>query len=228
MTDAAPSDQPQIEHAEVVGEEEHGDAVTSPAKVMRIGTMVKTLLEEVRMAPLDEPSRERLAEIYERSIAELSEALSPDLQHELKMLALPFRDGEVPSEGEIRVAKAQLVGWLEGLFHGIQATLFAQQLAARQQLEQIRQLPPGSMQGDAAGMPGMPPQPDRPGTYLWSELGGIPATRRSGRHPCQSPFWAGSVTTAVTEAAQFAVWQGSRPVRSRSRTPASRRSGRDP
>ena len=108
--------------------------------------------------------RERLAEIYERSIVELSEALSPDLQHELKMLTLPFRDGEVPTEGEIRVAKAQLVGWLEGLFHGIQATLFAQQLAARQQLEQIRQLPPGIQ-------PGVPPQgpqpgPDRPGTYL--------------------------------------------------------------
>ena len=142
--------------------------MTSPAKVMRIGSMVKMLLEEVRAAPLDEPSRERLAEIYERSVAELSEALSPDLQHELKMLALPFRDGEIPTEGEIRVAKAQLVGWLEGLFHGIQATLFAQQLAARQQLEQIRQLPPGAQPGP--GMPGsagqqFPPQ-ERPGTYL--------------------------------------------------------------
>ena len=136
---------------------------TSPAKVMRIGSMVKMLLEEVRAAPLDEPSRERLAEIYERSIAELSDALSPDLQHELKMLALPFRDGEVPTEGEIRVAKAQLVGWLEGLFHGIQATLFAQQLAARQQLEQIRQLPPGS--AAPGGGPQLPPQ-ERPGTYL--------------------------------------------------------------
>ena len=123
---------------------------------MRIGSMVKMLLEEVRAAPLDEPSRERLAEIYERSIAELSEALSPDLQQELKMLALPFRDGEIPTEGEIRVAKAQLVGWLEGLFHGIQATLFAQQLAARQQLEQMRQLPPG-----AVG-PGMIPGAARP------------------------------------------------------------------
>jgi hypothetical protein len=159
------------EHGEIVepvatggasGELE-GDAVTSPAKVMRIGSMVKTLLEEVRAAPLDEPSRERLAEIYERSIIELSDALSPDLRQELKMLALPFRDGEVPSEAEIRVAKAQLVGWLEGLFHGIQATLFAQQLAARQQLEQIRQLPPG--QGPGPGT--LPSQPgDRPGTYL--------------------------------------------------------------
>jgi Bacterial proteasome activator len=154
-----------VEHGEVVDRppdagEPGSDAVTSPAKVMRIGSMVKMLLEEVRAAPLDEPSRERLAEIYERSITELSDALSPDLQQELKMLALPFRDGEIPSESEIRVAKAQLVGWLEGLFHGIQATLFAQQLAARQQLEQIRQLPPGQ-----PGPPGQQP-PDRPGTYL--------------------------------------------------------------
>ena len=164
MTDAQPHESTEgqpAERGELVappeaavepeGAEELGDAVTSPAKVMRIGSMVKMLLEEVRAAPLDEPSRERLAEIYERSVAELSDALSPDLQHELKMLALPFRDGEIPTEGEIRVAKAQLVGWLEGLFHGIQATLFAQQLAARQQLEQIRQLPPG-----AAGPQGMP------------------------------------------------------------------------
>ena len=179
MTDAAadPSAAAPTEHGELVlpdeaaaeaANDEMGDAVTSPAKVMRIGSMVKMLLEEVRAAPLDEPSRERLAEIYERSVAELSEALSPDLQHELKMLALPFRDGEVPTEGEIRVAKAQLVGWLEGLFHGIQATLFAQQLAARQQLEQIRQLPPGAQPG-MPGMPGQPPsgpQPERPGTYL--------------------------------------------------------------
>ena len=161
-------DDGQIERGELVEPEAEsapapeGDAVTSPAKVMRIGSMVKMLLEEVRTAPLDEPSRERLAEIYERSITELSDALSPDLQHELKMLALPFRNGEVPSDSEIRVAKAQLVGWLEGLFHGIQATLFAQQLAARQQFEQIRQLPAGQ------GLPGPPDQrpPDRPGTYL--------------------------------------------------------------
>ena len=139
------------------------ETVSEPAKVMRIGSMVKQLLEEVRGATLDEASRERLAEIYERSIVELQDAMSPDLQHELAMLALPFRDGEVPSEGELRIAKAQLVGWLEGLFHGIQATLFAQQLAARQQLEQMRQLParPGGM------MPEGPRGTDeRPGTYL--------------------------------------------------------------
>ena len=117
--------------------------MSAPAKVMRIGSMVKQLLEEVRAAPLDDASRERLAEIYERSIVELSEALSPDLQDELRNLALPFNEGVIPSDAELRIAKAQLVGWLEGLFHGIQATLFAQQLAARQQLEQMRQLPPG-------------------------------------------------------------------------------------
>jgi len=165
--DAAPAG----EEAEEAEEAEQGDAITSPAKVMRIGSMVKMLLEEVRAAPLDAPSRERLAEIYERAVTELSDALSPDLQHELKMLALPFRDGEVPTEGEIRVAKAQLVGWLEGLFHGIQATLFAQQLVARQQLEQMRQLPPGVQPGmpggpGGPGGPQYPPQPDRPGTYL--------------------------------------------------------------
>jgi hypothetical protein len=123
------------------------ETITEPAKVMRIGSMVKQLLDEAHATTLDEPSRERLAEIYERSIVELSDALSPDLQHELKMLALPFNEGTIPSEAELRVAKAQLVGWLEGLFHGIQATLFAQQIAARQQLEQMRQLPNGMPQG---------------------------------------------------------------------------------
>jgi hypothetical protein len=163
-----------VEHGEVVesgtpadaADGDAGDAVTSPAKVMRIGSMVKALLEEVRAAPLDEPSRERLAEIYERSVVELSEALSPDLQEELKTLALPFQDGAVPSEGEIRVAKAQLVGWLEGLFHGIQATLFAQQLAARQQLEQMRQLPPGTAIPPELRQPGQDRPDERMGTYL--------------------------------------------------------------
>lgn len=140
------------------------ETVTEPAKVMRIGSMVKQLLDEVRSSPLDDASRGRLAEIYERSIVELADALSPDLQQELRMLALPFED--TPSDAELRIAQAQLVGWLEGLFHGIQATLFAQQLAARQQLEQMRQLPQGIV---APG--GMPPgrvveASERPGTYL--------------------------------------------------------------
>ena len=163
---------PIVEHGELVeddqqypddGEETPHGAVTEPAKVMRIGSMVKQLLEEVRSAPLDEASRERLAEVYERSVTELSDALSPDLQDELRMLALPFDADGIPTDAELRIAQAQLVGWLEGLFHGIQATLFAQQLAARQQLEQMRQLP----QGVPGGAPGQgPPQPERPGTYL--------------------------------------------------------------
>jgi Protein of unknown function (DUF2587) len=169
-----PNAQPTGEHIEPVEPVEHGElvdamgvvdesveTVSAPAKVMRIGSMVKQLLEEVRSAPLDDASRERLAEIYERSIVELSEALSPDLQDELRNLALPFRDGVVPSDSELRVAQAQLVGWLEGLFHGIQATLFAQQLAARQQLEQMRQLPAGASNPGVDGAPG-----ERPGTYL--------------------------------------------------------------
>jgi len=146
---------PGQQMGEVESPEQELENVIEPAKVMRIGSMVKQLLEEVRGTPLDERSRERLAEIYERSIVEISSALSPDLAQELHELALPFREGEVPSEGELRVAKAQLVGWLEGLFHGIQATLFAQQVAARQQLEQMRQIPQ-NMSG-----------PDQvPGTYI--------------------------------------------------------------
>jgi hypothetical protein len=140
------------------------ESVTEPAKVMRIGSMVKQLLEEVRAAPLDEASRERLAEIYERSVTELSMALSPDLQEELHMLALPFDHEGIPSESELRVAKAQLVGWLEGLFHGIQATLMAQQFAARQQLEQMRELPGGPPQGFPQSP--NPAVAERPGTYL--------------------------------------------------------------
>src|ERR1700735_5429198 len=118
-----------------------GDDITGmveqPAKVMRIGTMIKQLLEEVRAAPLDEAGRQRLREIHESSIRELEEGLAPELRDELDRLTLPFRAG-VPSEAELRIAQAQLVGWLEGLFHGIQTALFAQQMAARQQLEEMR------------------------------------------------------------------------------------------
>jgi hypothetical protein len=114
------------------------DSVNQPAKVLRIGSMVKTLLDEVRAAPLDEKSRVRLREIYEQSIADLSEGLSPDLVAELERMAPPF-DVAAPSDAELRIAQAQLVGWLEGLFQGIQATLMSQQMAARAQLEEMRQ-----------------------------------------------------------------------------------------
>jgi hypothetical protein len=121
------------------------DLVQQPAKVMRIGTMIKQLLEEVKAAPLDDASRNRLRDIHKSSIAELEEGLAPELRDELERLALPFGDEAVPSDAELRIAQAQLVGWLEGLFHGIQTALFAQQMAAQAQLEQMRQgaLPPG-------------------------------------------------------------------------------------
>jgi hypothetical protein len=117
------------------------DLIEQPAKVMRIGSMVKQLLEEVRQAPLDDASRARLREVHRNSIAELSDGLAPELQEELQRLTLPFDDGSVPSDAELRIAQAQLVGWLEGLFHGIQTALFAQQMAARVQLEQMRGRP---------------------------------------------------------------------------------------
>jgi hypothetical protein len=155
--------EPAVEHPEIVSspppsaDGEAREAVEQPAKVMRIGSMIKQLLDEVRAAPLDEASRDRLAAIFETSVKELSEALSPDLQAELHRLAPPFGGQSTPSEAELRVAQAQLVGWLEGLFHGIQATLFAQQMQARQQLEEMRrQLPSGQM----------PDGTERPGTYL--------------------------------------------------------------
>jgi hypothetical protein len=134
------------------------ESVSEPAKVLRIGSMVKTLLDEVRQAPLDEKSRTRLREIYEQSIHDLSEGLSPDLVAELDRMALPF-DEEAPSESELRIAQAQLVGWLEGLFHGIQATLMSQQMAARTQLEEIRA---------RGGLPqaGQSSAATRPGAYL--------------------------------------------------------------
>ena len=147
---AVSGDQPEEggEHERPVTE-----MVEQPAKVMRIGNMIRQLLEEVRAAPLDEKSRARLKEIHQSSVKELEDGLAPELVDELERLSLPFTDDEVPSEAELRVAQAQLVGWLEGLFHGIQTTLFAQQMAARAQLEQMRRALP----------PGMMPQPDQEG-----------------------------------------------------------------
>ena len=148
---------PTVEVVPATEQDPGTESVDQPAKVMRIGSMIRQLLEEVRQAPLDEASRSRLKDIYETSVRELAEGLSPDLQEELGKLALPFTT-DAPSDSELRVAQASLVGWLEGLFHGIQATLFAQQMAARQQLEQMAQqrgLGPG---GDRQAQP--------PGTYL--------------------------------------------------------------
>lgn len=168
-TDASPPVAPQAPHGgpevpEIVDDEVPADerqpAIREPARVMRIGAMIRQLRDEVHEAPLDEASRERLREIYETSVRELSTALSPDLVDELERLTSPFAS-DAPSEAELRIAKAQLVGWLEGLFQGMQAMLFAQQMAAQAQLQEMRQgeLPPGAAPAGGAG-------PERPGVYL--------------------------------------------------------------
>ncbi len=157
--------EPQQAEQQAPDDEEHtnpADLVEQPAKVMRIGSMIKNLLDEVRNAPLDEAGRKRLAEIHKRSIDELKGGLAPELIEEIDRIALPFGDA-APSDAELRIAQAQLVGWLEGLFHGIQTALVAQQMAAQQQLAGIRRaLPPGHPA--AQGQPGMPgaAAPDRP------------------------------------------------------------------
>jgi Protein of unknown function (DUF2587) len=135
------------------GQIDPADAIGEPAKVMRIGTMIKQLLEEVRAAPLDEASRARLRDVHQRSIKELESGLTPELRDELERLTLPFTEDSIPSEGELRIAQAQLVGWLEGVFHGLQTALVAQQMAARMQLEQMRRgaLPPGHAPSDTQG-----------------------------------------------------------------------------
>jgi hypothetical protein len=142
------------------------DQIEQPAKVMRIGSMIRQLLEEVKSAPLDEASRNRLKEIHQASVHELEDGLSPDLVEELERLTLPFSDDQTPSDAELRIAQAQLVGWLEGLFHGIQTAIYAQQLAARAQFEQVRKgLPMGpgrpSEDGEQPARPG-----DSGGMYL--------------------------------------------------------------
>jgi hypothetical protein len=156
------------------GERNITELVEQPAKVMRIGGMIRQLLEEVKSAPLDEASRTRLAGIYESSIKELEAGLAPELVEELDRLSLPF-SSDTPSEPELRIAQAQLVGWLEGLFHGIQTAIYAQQVAARAPLEQMRRALPAGMRPDEGplphpGQPGRPGQPDeqgnRGGMYL--------------------------------------------------------------
>jgi hypothetical protein len=154
-----PTEQPAVV---IVNNDEDGpnvaDQVEQPAKVMRIGSMIKQLLDEVKSAPLDEAARQRLKQIHATSVKELEEGLAPELVAELERLSLPFTEDSIPSEAELRIAQAQLVGWLEGLFHGIQTALFAQQMAARAQLEQMRR----------QAIEGSGPQPGPPhnGPYL--------------------------------------------------------------
>lgn len=137
------------------------DLVSQPGKVMRIASMIKQLLEEVRNAPLDDAGRTRLAEIHRRSLTELEDGLAPELIDELERISLPFGE-QAPSDAELRIAQAQLVGWLEGLFHGIQAALFAQQMAAQQQLETMRRALPSAGPGPSpAEVTGSPSEPDQ-------------------------------------------------------------------
>jgi hypothetical protein len=159
-----PDGQPVAVPAEAVEQPEEGDGddlreltdlVEQPAKVMRIGSMIRQLLEEVKSAPLDDASRQRLKEIHRSSIKELESGLAPELVEELERLSLPFTEDATPSDAELRIAQAQLVGWLEGLFHGIQTAIYAQQVSARAQFEQMRRALPGGVQGQ----PGQGPRP---------------------------------------------------------------------
>jgi len=134
------------------------DLVEQPAKVMRIGSMIRQLLEEVKAAPLDDASRQRLRDIHQASIKELEAGLAPELVEELDRLSLPFMEDTTPSDAELRIAQAQLVGWLEGLFHGIQTAIYAQQMAARAQFEQIRRALPPGMHPGAPGGPQQEPE----------------------------------------------------------------------
>jgi hypothetical protein len=170
-----PDGQPVAVPAEAVSQadgDEDGDdlrelteLVEQPAKVMRIGSMIRQLLEEVKSAPLDDASRNRLKEIHRSSIKELESGLAPELVEELERLTLPFTEDGTPSDAELRIAQAQLVGWLEGLFHGIQTAIYAQQVSARAQFEQMRRALPGGQQqsGSQGGMPRQPGMPRTPG-----------------------------------------------------------------
>ncbi len=156
--------EPEVVGPEVVGTDdatapavpEFQEQVTRPTKLIRVASMVRSMLDEVRRAPLDDAGRARLAEIHDKSLQELEGVLSPDLKSELDGIALSFGPDSRPTESELRIAQAQLVGWLEGLFHGIQATLFTQQMAAQGQLEEMRR-----GQQPALEMPGR-----MPGAYL--------------------------------------------------------------
>lgn len=166
MTDSDLPETPAADARPDVDPSDPASMIGQPAKIMRIGTMIKQLLEEVRSAPLDDAARGRLAEVHERSLRELEDGLSPDLVAELRRITLPFTDEGQPSDAELRIAQAQLVGWLEGLFHGLQTALVAQQMSTQAQLAQMRRaLPPGVIvQG--RGAPEEEGEPRAPGQYL--------------------------------------------------------------
>jgi hypothetical protein len=156
-----PDGQPIATASDDSSETSVADLIEQPAKVMRVGSMIKQLLEEVRSAPLDDASRARLRDIHTRSIKELESGLAPELIEELERLSLPFGSDSTPTDAELRIAQAQLVGWLEGLFHGIQTALFAQQMAARAQFEQMRR---AAITAEPQTPPVLPPDGPRRGT----------------------------------------------------------------
>jgi hypothetical protein len=172
LTMGAPAPAQQGEDGEEPDERALTDLVEQPSKVLRIGSMIRQLLEEVKAAPLDEASRNRLKEIHQASIKELEAGLAPELVEELERLTLPFSEDVTPSDGELRIAQAQLVGWLEGLFHGLQTAIYAQQMAARAQFEQMRKslphgmLPPGHSDSDPQQDDAHPRPGDSGGMYL--------------------------------------------------------------
>ncbi len=166
-----PSDEEDDEDGD--GERHITELVEQPAKVMRIGSMIRQLLEEVKAAPLDEASRQRLKEIHSASIKELESGLAPELVEELERLSLPFTEDGTPSEGELRIAQAQLVGWLEGLFHGMQTAIYAQQVASRAQLEQMRRALPMGQGGHQPQQPGVPQAQDGAGEQPGTHSGGM-------------------------------------------------------
>ncbi len=174
---AVPADAAQRpEEVETDDLSELTDLVEQPAKVMRIGSMIRQLLEEVKSAPLDDASRNRLKEIHRSSIKELESGLAPELVEELERLSLPFTEDATPSDAELRIAQAQLVGWLEGLFHGIQTAIYAQQVSARAQFEQMRRALP------SGGAPGQPGQGLRPGLPPQATEGGDPSSGQGGMY----------------------------------------------
>lgn len=130
--------------------------VSQPTKLIRIASMTRAMLDEARQAPLDEGGRKRLAEVHARSVEALREVLSPDLQEEFNEIMVPLNKSDA-SESEVRVAQAQLIGWLEGLFHGIQASLWSQQMQAQGQLQEMQKRalgapPQGGQENDQSGL----------------------------------------------------------------------------
>lgn len=133
--------------------------VSEPTKLIRIASMTRAVLEELRTTPLDAAAAERVVAIHRASLGELRDVLSDELKEEFDDIFAPF-EGE-PTDASLRIAHAQLVGWLEGLFHGIQATIATQQMLASSQLAQMQRRK--ALEAQTGGGDG---EPEYPGVYL--------------------------------------------------------------